>query len=232
MQKINRALTMHIPVNGLGQPSIPTKHRPKTNFGSYEVSNDYGLGKYNTPFMPKTSLGSASLGSLGQDPALDAAINSGVTDATALATTYLNNALAGHPWINAQNTAEAGIAAVVAAYVQLKNNPSGNLLTPSYIQQAILKVQAIATGFVNYVKTFNTPAATKGGQDIQNNANAVVTNMQIDAANLPYSAVLAASATGASSTTASLNSLLASVTSSPILLIGIVAVVYFAMRKD
>lgn len=223
MQKINRALTMNVPVNGLGRATPPINRRVK-QFGVYDGSFDMGLGRYNNAFTP----GKSGLGYLGQSDALDAAVDAGVTDATALATTYINNDLAGHPWITAQNTAEAGIASVVAAYVALKNNASGNLLTPQYIQQAILKVQAIAQGFVNYAKTFNTPAATKGGQDIQNNANAVVTNMQVDASQLPYNAALGTS--GSAST--SISSLVTSLTSNPTLLIGVAVIVLMMMRKE
>lgn len=91
-----------------------------------------------------------------------------------------------HPWIPAQNNAESQIAAIVAAYVTMKNSGS---LTQNYIATAMSNVAAISKAFSQYAATFNTAAANNGASDIANNANAVIQNMEADLAALPVNPI-------------------------------------------
>lgn len=91
-----------------------------------------------------------------------------------------------HPWIAAQNNAESQIAAIVAAYVAMKNT---NQLTQNYIATAMTNVASISKAFSQYAATFNNSGANNGASQIASNANAVIANMESDLAALPVNPI-------------------------------------------
>lgn len=162
---------------------------------TYIRKRGYGLGQDDSSITGDISNASSTIGT----------VSTNITQSAAsIAAAF--NALGGNTtsWIPAQNNAASQLASIVSNYINVK---TAGQLTGQYIATAINQVNAVVAGFKQFVGSqsySSSNGAQNGVNAIQQNGNAIIANMQLDAANLGLTLSTTVNSAGQSVVTSSL----------------------------